>query len=135
VPTIAFDVLAGVGLLKRKAWGWWLAALGIGWVVGATLPTYRLTIRVLINIIQGKIEVADAWPLLIVLGVTIAICVGAIILLSKMIHPTMMKKYNVQINQVLAWLVCIFGGLLVGVAYAVFLFVFALGTIALTSPS
>lgn len=135
LPTIAFDVMAGIGLLKRKAWGWWLAALGVGWVAGATLPSYRLTIRVLIDIIRGKVEAGDVWPLLVLLGVAIAICVGAMILLSKMIQPKMMKKYNVQINQVLAWFVCIFGGLLIGVAYTVFLFLFALGTIALTTPS
>jgi hypothetical protein len=89
----------------------------------------------LIDIIRGKVEAGDVWPLLVLLGVAIAICVGAMILLSKMIQPKMMKKYNVQINQVLAWFVCIFGGLLIGVAYTVFLFLFALGTIALTTPS
>lgn len=135
LPTIVFDVMAGIGLLKRKAWGWWLASLGIGWVAGVTLPSYRLTIRVVIDLIRGKIEVGEVWPLLVLLGVALAIFIGAMVLLSKMIQPKMMKKYDVQVNQILAWIVCILGGVLIGVAYIVFLYVFALGTIALTTPS
>lgn len=135
LPTIVFDAMAGVGLLKRKAWGWWLAGLGIGWVAGATLPSYRLTIRVVIDLVRGKIEAGEVWPLLVLLGVALAIFIGAMMLLSKMIQPKMMKKYDVQVNQILAWVVCILGGVLIGVAYIVFLYVFALGTIALTTPS
>ncbi|MFM9062491.1 MAG: hypothetical protein ACKOOI_05595, partial [Pirellula sp.] len=69
------------------------------------------------------------------LVVSLAIFIGAMVLLSKMIQPKMMKKYDVQVNQILAWIVCILGGVLIGVAYIVFLYVFALGTIALTTPS
>jgi hypothetical protein len=135
LPTIGFDVMAGIGLLKRKAWGWWLAALGIGWVAGVTLPSYRFMIRAAIDIARGKVQIGDVWPILVVGGIALAICFGAMLLLSKLIQPALMKKFNVQISQSLAWIVCIVGGFLIGVAYIVFLYIFALGTIALNTAS
>lgn len=28
-----FDLVSGIGLIKRKAWGWWIGIIGLGWAM------------------------------------------------------------------------------------------------------
>ncbi|MFM8570295.1 MAG: hypothetical protein ACKOAU_01725, partial [Pirellula sp.] len=85
IPTAGYDIATGIGLLKRKAWGWWLAAIGIGWVCGGTLPFVWGTIRAIIAIAQGKLEMTAAIVVLAMGGIGIAITLALFWSLNQMI--------------------------------------------------
>ena len=131
IPTAGYDVLAGIGLKKRQPWGWWLGAIGIGWVAGSTLPGALGNILTQFAIGQGKLDASKGVSSFVNGTIFIAIFFGAILMLRQMIQKEIMKKYNVQVAPALAWFLCLFGGLLLGIAYMVFMLVFVFRLISL----
>ncbi len=131
IPTAVYDVLAGIGLKKRQPWGWWLGAIGIGWVAGVTLLGALGNILTDIAIGQGKLDASKGVSSFVNGTIFIAIFFGAILMLRQMIQKEIMKKYNVQVAPALAWFLCLFGGLLLGIAYMVFMLVFVSRLISL----
>lgn len=133
LPTVGYDLAAGIGLKQRKPWGWWLGAIGIAWVAGATFPAILGLILIGFAIVQGKLEIGDAVPGLINGGVSLVIFIAAIWMLRQMINKNIMKKYNVAVAPGLAWFACLFAGVLLGIAYIVFLLVYVLGLVSLSN--
>jgi hypothetical protein len=133
LPTVGYDLAAGYGLKQRKPWGWWLGAIGIGWVVGATLPGVLGLILLIFAIVQGKLEAGDAVSAFVNCGISVMIFIASIWMLRQMINKNIMKKYNVTVAPALAWLACLAGGIVVGIAYIVFLLVYVLGLVSLST--
>ena len=117
VLNIGYDIVGGIGILLKKAWGWWLGVFGVGCLAGMTMPFVFLSLVALISIIRGRGNLGTSTILLVVGGVGAAIFVVTCLVLNSIIQPAKMKTYGVKIPKVVAWLISIIGGVALGVAY------------------
>jgi hypothetical protein len=117
VPLLC-KVVAGVGLLLRKTWGWWFAIVVLGLTAGTVFPLIR-SLWFLANLairfgMDSSIPFSSiAWGLY---GVLVS-CV-AIWMMRQLTHPMVMKRFNVLIPPVLAWVIGMVGGYCIGLLYS-----------------
>lgn len=110
----AFDLAAGIGLLLRKPWGWWLSVIGLSW---AALERVCAAVAVTL-LAEEKAKAIGA----IVGG--LIFCILCFSLLAFMIKPETQKRFGLVAHPGLAWAVSITVGLVLtgaafGIGYAV----------------
>jgi len=112
----------GFGLMLRKTWGWWSAILVLGLVGGAAAPWIKILIQLAIAIGRAEVEISTAfWTL--AYGVFAFMISGfAIWMLMQLINYPVMKKFNVTMPLILAWVISIVGGYTAGLIYSYVLF-------------
>lgn len=121
VPILC-KLVAGVGLLLRKTWGWWVAIVVLGLTAGTLFPLIR-SLWFLANLairfgMDSSIPFSSiAWGLY---GVLVS-CV-AIWMMRQLTHPVVMKRFNVGIPPILAWVIGLVGGYSFGLLYSYILF-------------
>lgn len=126
VPILC-KVVAGVGLLLRKTWGWWFAIVVLGLTAGTVFPLIR-SLWFLANLairsgMDSSIPFSSiAWGLY---GVLVS-CV-AIWMMRQLTHPVVMNRFNVGIPPILAWVIGIVGGYCIGLLYSYILYRIMLG--------
>jgi len=99
-----FDLIAGIGLIKRTAWGWWLCAIGLSWAFfDRGLGMVILFMR------------AEDWTAEIPKAVGICLYLFACIyFLNFMSQKGTMKLFKLEISSAVVWSVTLLVGLLLG---------------------
>jgi len=91
------DLVAGVGILMRKPWGWWFAVIGLGWIMaerGIGLVSMFM--------------VSDNTPRLIGFAIGTLIASGlAIALINVLLQSDNQAQFKVRVSGAVAWTVAI----------------------------
>ena len=119
---ISLKVATGFGLLRRKTWGWWLAIILLGMVAGFMFPLVRGLVSLLIAAIRFGLDWSVATSALAYGGFGVVISLIAIWMMRQLIHPGVMKRFNIAIPPILGWVIGIFGGYSFGLLYSFILF-------------
>jgi hypothetical protein len=92
-----YDLAAGIGMITRKPWGWWIVIIGLGWGAAERMS----------SVIVSSIG-AEEYAQLIGAGIGAlifsAICLS---LISFMIQTDTQKKFLVDVKPAIAWLVAL----------------------------
>jgi hypothetical protein len=126
VPILC-KVVAGFGLLLRKTWGWWFAIVVLGLTAGTVFPLIR-SLWFLANLaIRSGMDSSIPFSSIArgLYGVLVS-CV-AIWMMRQLTHPVIMKRFNVGIPPILAWVIGIVGGYCIGLLYSYILYRIMLG--------
>lgn len=119
---ISLNAATGFGLLRRKTWGWWLAIILLGMVAGSVFPLVRGLVSVLYVAIRFGLDWSVATSVLAYGGFGVFISLMAIWMMRQLIHPGVMKRFNIGIPPVIAWVIGIVGGYSFGLLYSFILF-------------
>ena len=119
---ISLNAATGFGLLHRKTWGWWLAIILLGMAAGSVFPLVRGLVYVLYVAIRFGLDWSVAASVLAYGGFGVVISLMAIWMMRQLIHPGVMKRFNIGIPPVIAWVIGIVGGYSCGLLYSFILF-------------
>jgi hypothetical protein len=87
------DLAAGVGVILRKNWGWWLALVGLGWIISERLVAFI-----------AMLMVSEDIPRLVGFGIGSSIAgMIATALIHSLVQPKIQQKFNVKVPVGLAW--------------------------------
>ncbi len=99
-----FDLLTGIGLIKRTFWGWWLCVIGLSWA--AVDRAAGIAIRFMFT---------QDWTTEISKTIGAAIfLLTSFYFLSFMCQKKTMKMFKVNVHPAIAWSVALIFGLVVG---------------------
>ncbi len=99
-----FDLLTGIGLVKRTFWGWWLCVLGLSWA--AVDRASGIAIRFMFTQ-DWTMEISKA------IGAAIFL-LSSFFFMSFMCQKKTMKMFKVNVHPGVAWAIGIVFGLAVG---------------------
>jgi len=99
-----FDLIAGIGLVKRTAWGWWVCAIGLSWALfDRGLSLVILFMR------------AEDWTAEILKAVGVCLYLfSCFYFLNFMNQKQTMKLFKLELSSVVVWSVTLIVGLLLG---------------------
>jgi hypothetical protein len=99
-----FDLVAGIGLLSRKPWGWWLCQIGLGWCVFDNVSKIGL-----------RFMFAENWtdPIPKAVGELVFIMAN-LYFLNFFCKKSTMKLFKVDVHPGVLWSVALGVGLLLG---------------------
>jgi hypothetical protein len=91
------DLAAGVGVILRKNWGWWLALVGLGWIISERLVGFI-----------AMLMVSEDIPRLVGFGVGSSVA-GLIAtgLIHSLAQPKIQQKFKVKVPVGLAWAIAL----------------------------
>jgi hypothetical protein len=94
IPYALFDFAAGIGMTQRKAWGWWLAVVGMGWAVAERVGSW---VVVFLTSEEVSFSIGAAIGTLIFGGICAA-------LIGFMLQSETQKRFGVTTKPAIAWL-------------------------------
>lgn len=108
-----FDLIAGIGLVKRTAWGWWICAIGLSWAF------FDRGLSIVIVFMK-----ADDWTNEIPKAIGICVYVfSCFYFWHFMCQKRTMKLFKLEVSSAVVWSITtvvglIFGGISFGVAFS-----------------